>query len=58
MDLTQFNRSATVDENPYADKLTEMPLQMQNPTYGLEDDSGEEQEVIYSFIDGNNDETI
>ena len=51
MDFTQFNRSATINENPYANKLTEMPLQMKNPTFGLEDDSQEEQEAIYSFID-------
>ena len=42
-------------ENPYADKLTDMPQQINNPTYGLEDDSREKQEVIYCYIDRDND---
>ena len=56
IDLTQFNRSATINENPYADKLIDTPQQINNPTYGLEDDSKEKQEVMYSFIDRDNDE--
>ena len=58
MDLAQFRQTTTINENPYVDKLTDMPLQLDNPTYQLENNNEEVQDVIYSFIDGENNETI
>jgi len=56
IDLEDFRKIVTVNENPYvdADELPERPEALDNPQYGLDDnddDEGEEQEVIYSFID-------
>ena len=54
--MAQFRN--TVNENPYVDKLTDMPPQLVNPIYQLENDNVEVQEVIYSFIDGDKNEAI
>lgn len=53
MDLNEFKPNSIISENLYAeaDKLPERPEPMDNPQYGLEDDDGETQEVIYAFID-------
>jgi len=58
VNLAQFKHTATINENPYVEKLADMPLQVGNPTYQLEEGDGEVQEVIYSFIDGGNSKTI
>jgi len=54
--LKDFKQNAVISENLYADadELPERPEPLDNPQYGLDDnddDEGEEQEVIYTFID-------
>ena len=59
IDLEDFKQNVTVNENIYvdADELPERPEALDNPQYGLDDNNdddegeGEEQEMIYSFID-------